>query len=86
MLNSPPPGPGYPSKSRAIGVTVNAETIIYPFDELAREGDQVVVEDEIGGLPVLVVLDVSSATAVVFSRLINGSEHHFFSTEPTTDR
>jgi len=77
MTNHPSPDPLYPNKSMAIGVTVNEETVIYPLEELARLGEAGVVEDEIGGLPVLVVFDGYTDTAMIYSRRVGGHELHF---------
>ena len=69
MANSPAPDPLYPNKSYAIGVTIAGETTIYPLEELvAQIGVRGIVEDEVGGFPVLVAFDSTTSTAVVLSR------------------
>ena len=56
-------------KEFVIGAERNGEAVAYPFSAL---NEQPVVNDEIGGVPALVVFDVVSAAAAVFERRIDG--------------
>lgn len=58
----------YP-KEFVLGVVVNGEAHAYPFSSLSRHG---VVNDEPGGIPVVVIFDKDSATGVVFKRELKG--------------
>jgi len=76
--NNPAPDPLYPNKSYAIGVIGETETVIWSLVEMEEEqGELAVVEDMLGDLPVLVVMDARTQTAVVYSRLINGEVRTF---------
>lgn len=76
--NNPDPDAKYPNKSYAIGVIGESETVIYAFDQLeADAGDLAIVEDMLGDLPILVAFDARSQTAAIYSRRIDGEEHHF---------
>lgn len=72
IVNTPRPAATYPLKSYAIGVVLGGETVIYPFDELAKVGPMGTVSDEIGGVPVVVAFDLRSQTAAIYDRRIDG--------------
>lgn len=75
---NPAPDPLYPNKSYALGVTIGGETVIYAFDELqAALGARGIVQDEVGGEPVLVAFDAASQTAAVWSRRVEGEVRSF---------
>ena len=57
-----------------IGLAEGKSARAWPFDQLQK---QPVVNDEIGGLPVLVVYDRQSSTAFVYQRNASQGEHTF---------
>ena len=78
ITTNPLPDPLYPNKSFAIGVTLGGETVIYPFEEMQAEvGDVGLVQDEVGGVPVLVAFDANTQTAAVFSRTVDDTVREF---------
>jgi len=66
-------------KEFVIGVEHNGEAVAYPFSVL---NDQPVVNDEVGGVPVLVFFDADSGTGVVFQRQLEGQTLTF---DPVSD-
>lgn len=56
-------------KEFVVGVEQNGEAVAYPFSAL---NEQPVVNDVIGGVPVLVVFDADSGTSAVFDRRVTG--------------
>lgn len=52
-----------------VGVERKGEAVAYPFSAL---NDQPVVNDEIGGEPVLVVFNIDTGASAVFSRVLDG--------------
>ncbi|MBX2804117.1 MAG: DUF3179 domain-containing protein [Myxococcales bacterium] len=78
IINNPRPDGKYPNKSYAIGLIAGGETVIWAFEELQAElGSVGIVEDNVGGLPVLVAYDATGPSAVVFSRLRDGQTLSF---------
>lgn len=78
MDNTPRPQGTYPNKSYAIGLTAGGETAIWAFEELEEElGTMGIVEDVVGGLPVLVTFDAEGPSAAVYSRLRDGETLQF---------
>lgn len=65
------------TKQVVIGVVINGEAVAYPFFEIGRE--ETLVNDEIGGEPVLVVLDMDGSSGIVFSRRSQDGEALTFS-------
>jgi len=68
-----------PTKAFVIGVEVGDATKAYDFASLS---EQPVVNDEVGGVPVLVWFDTSYNTGVAYSRVVDGQTLTF---EPTDD-
>ena len=56
-------------KEFVVGVEQNGEAVAYPFGAL---NEQPVVNDVIGGVPVLVVFEADSGASAVFGRRVNG--------------
>ncbi len=56
-----------PGKEFVVGLVRGGETVAYPFRRLSR---QPLVNDQVGGAPVLVVFSPTDASAVVFSRRV----------------
>lgn len=56
-------------KEFVIGVELNGEAVAYPYSVL---NDEPVVNDSVGGLPVLVVFDAETGSGVVFKRIVEG--------------
>ena len=56
-------------KEFVIGVENNGEAVAYPFSVLNEEA---IVNDTVGGKPVLVVFDTDAASGIVYDRNING--------------
>ncbi len=78
IVTNPLPDPKYPNKSMALGLSRGGETVLYAFDEIeAQFGEQAIVEDDVGGVPVLVVYDGRTATAAAFSRTVGGAPLRF---------
>jgi hypothetical protein len=65
------------TKQLVIGVVINGEAVAYPFFEIGRE--KTLINDEIGGEPVLVVLDMDGSSGIVFSRRSQDGEVLTFS-------
>ena len=62
------------SKQWIIGVTSEDESVAYPFLIL---NDEIVVNDSIGGEPILVVFDPGTANSAVFRRTVGGDTLNF---------
>ncbi len=62
------------AKQLVVGVEANGEPKAYPFETLRQRG---VVNDRIGGEPVLVFFDATTDTALVFDRNVDGTELEF---------
>jgi hypothetical protein len=58
-------------KEFVIGVALNEEAAAYPFSQLNREP---VVNDDVGGVPVVVTFNPASGSGVVFERRVTGEE------------
>lgn len=56
-------------KEFVVGVEQNGEAVAYPFSTL---NDQPVVNDVVGGVPVLVVFNADSGASAVFERRVDG--------------
>ena len=65
------------TKQLVIGVVINGEAVAYPFFEIGRE--KTLINDQIGGEPVLVVLDMDGSSGIVFSRRSQDGEELTFS-------
>lgn len=61
-------------KEFVVGVEQNGEAVAYPFGVL---NEQPVVNDVIGGVPVLVVFEADGGASAVFSRLVHGQNLTF---------
>lgn len=68
-------------KEFVVGVEHNGEAVAYPFSTL---NETPVVNDEIGGDPVLVVFDKDTAASAVFSRILDGQTLTFSQTDDLT--
>lgn len=66
------------SKQWIIGVTSEDESVAYPFLTL---NDEIVVNDSIGGEPILVVFDPSTANSAVFRRTVRGEILNFIQSD-----
>lgn len=66
------------AKEFVIGIEVNGEAVAYPFSALNQRP---IINDEIGGVAVLVVFDKDSAAGAVFDRTYNGETLTFSSTK-----
>ena len=64
-----------PSNTLVVGVEVGGEFRAYPIEDLTESGG--VANDEIAGLPVLVIYDEGSRTGVAFSRDQDGQALEF---------
>ena len=71
-----------PSKALVVGVTIDGVSKAYPFAEL---GGTPVVNDVVSGTPLLIAFDPESATGVVFSRHVSGTELNFIALENSGD-
>lgn len=65
-------------KEFVIGVEQNGEAVAYPYSVL---NDQPVVNDRVGGVPVLVVFDAETGSGVVFKRELDGQTLTFQSVD-----
>ncbi len=61
-------------KDLVLGVVLNNQPRAYPFSVLADVG---IVNDSVGGTPILITYDLASDTAVAFERAIEGRELTF---------
>lgn len=78
ILTNPAPDPSYPGKSYAIGLLAGGETKIWPFEALREEiGSRGVLNDELGGVPVVLAFDLSDDTAVIYGREVEGEAQRF---------
>lgn len=69
------------AKEFVIGIAVNDEAVAYPFSALNQ---QPIINDEIGGKPVLVVFDKDSAAGAIFERTHAGDTLVFSSIDGLT--
>lgn len=68
-------------KEFVVGVELGGEAVAYPFSAL---NDQPVVNDAIGGVPVLVVFDADSGASAVFDRRMGDTPLTFSASGGTT--
>jgi hypothetical protein len=57
------------AKEFVVGIEQNTEAVAYPFSVL---NDVPVVNDEVGGIPILVIFNTETGTGVVYDRRIDG--------------
>ena len=69
------------AKERVLGVRLAGEARAYPFSELAS---QTVINDVLGGLPILVWFDGVSQTGVAYSRQVDNKTLSFFADSEDT--
>jgi hypothetical protein len=67
------------TKQQVIGVAINGDAVAYPFFAMGRE--ETLINDEVGGEPVLVVFDMEARSGIVFSRRTEAGEILTFSVE-----
>ena len=78
IVTNPPVDGAYRGKMYTLGVTVGGETVLYPFDELREAvGEVGIVQDEIGGEPVVLAFDLRTDTAALFSRRVGDTVAEF---------
>jgi len=65
------------TKQLVIGVTINGDAVAYPFFTVGRE--ETLINDDVGGEPILVVLDMEGGSGIVFSRRSEDGEILTFS-------
>ena len=58
-----------PTKERVIGIRLGGEVKAYSFSALARDR---VVDDVVGGIPLVIVFDGSSESGAAYQRKVNG--------------
>ncbi len=68
-------------KEFVVGVERGGEAVAYPFSAL---NDQPVVNDEVGGDPILVVFNIDTGASAVFSRVLDGQTLTFLQKEGIT--
>ena len=54
------------TKQLVVGVAIHGDAVAYPFFSVGRE--ETLINDEVGGEPVLVVLEMEGRSGIVFSR------------------
>ena len=59
--------PRLSTKQFVIGVAIGEDAVAYPFSVLS---EQPAINDEVGGVPVLVVFDAANASGVVYERTV----------------
>ncbi len=59
-------------KERVLALEVAGDAVAYPYFELADEGESAVVNDVVGGEPVVVTFDSPSVTAMAFNAAVDG--------------
>jgi hypothetical protein len=62
-------------RTLVIGITVNGVSKAYPFDALLRQSP---VIDELGGMPILVVVGEDKRSVRAFERTVDGRKLEFF--------
>ena len=62
-------------RTLVIGLTVNGASKAYPFDALVRQSP---IIDDLGGLPILVVLGQDKKSVRAYERLVDGRKLEFF--------
>ncbi len=72
-----------PTKENVIGVAQGEEAVAYPYRELSQTP---VVNDTVGGTPILVVFDPESSSGAVFDRRFDGRALTFRAEEATQVR
>ena len=69
----------FPVKDIVMGICHQDQTRAYPF---ASMPEQAVINDQLGDLPLLVIYDAYSSTALPYNRAIAGRELTFYQVEP----
>lgn len=69
------------TKEFVIGIELNGDAVAYPFSALNQ---QPVINDNIGGIDVLIVFDVDSAAGAIFDRNVDGDTLVFSSIDGLT--
>ncbi len=86
MLMFPPttarPGNELAAKEMVLGLRHHSKSKAYPF---SRMPDGAVINDQLADMPVLVLFDKKSATAISYSRNVDGKVLHFFTVKSDDD-
>ena len=64
-----------PPRALVIGLTINNSSKAYPFDALKRQG---LILDDVGGVPIFVVIGDDQLSVRAYERFVNGSKLEFF--------
>ena len=70
-----------PQRTLVVGVTVGAATKAYPIETLAKQSP---IIDELGGIPIVVVLGSDGKSVRAFERVVDGRTLEFFSKKGST--
>jgi len=62
-------------RTLVVGIALNGKTKAYPFDVLARQSP---VLDELGGVPILLVIGEDGKSVRAFERMVDGRKVEFF--------
>ena len=72
----------YASKEIVTGLCINDEVRAYPMSDMAPKA---VVNDELGGEPVLVAFELATRASIPYSRVVDGRTLTFYQIEPEGD-
>jgi Protein of unknown function (DUF3179) len=67
--------PALDPRTLIAGVSINGASIAYPFDTLLKQSP---ITDNVGGIPIFIVLGDDQKTVRVFERSIDGRKLEFF--------
>ena len=62
-------------RTLVVGLTLNGVSKAYPFDALVRQSP---IIDDVGGIPIFVVLAVDKRSVRAYERLVDGRKLEFF--------
>lgn len=62
-------------RTLVIGLTINGKSKAYPFEALAKQG---LILDDVGGVPIFIVLGDDKRSVRAFERLVDGRKLEFF--------
>jgi len=64
-----------PPRTLVVGLTVNGASVAYPFEAVLRQSP---ILDEVGGVPLIIVLGDDQKSVRAFERLVDGRKLEFF--------
>ena len=71
-----------PPRTLVVGITIGSGAKAYPFESLAKQNP---IIDEVGGVPIVVVLGKDGKSVRAFERIVDGRKLELFSKTGTAD-